>query len=156
MTVINFQVKQSVWRKLEMSLVVFKDQYRAFLDATESPSKLALAFAVGTLTAFLPLIIVDTFLTLFILARFRQLNKVAVFGARAIWNDFVVVPLYVPGFKLGQFLLERVMGETAVAPTTKMALTFLLGNGLLALSAVFVSFCLVYLLANCYQNSSID
>lgn len=154
--VINYQVKQSVWNKLEMGMIVFKEQYHAFLDATESPSKLALAFAVGTVTAFLPLIVIDTFLTLFILARFRQLNKVAVFGARAVWNDFVVVPLYVPGFKLGQFLLEGLLGETAVAPTTKIALTFVLGNGLLGLGAVVVSFGLVYFLANHFQVSSMD
>ena len=151
LTMMNLQVKQNFWHRLDIGWDVFKNQYQEFIQATESPARLALAFAVGTLTAFLPLIIIDTFLTLFILARFRQLNKVAVFGARAVWNDFVVVPLYVPGFKLGHFLLERILGATAIAPSSKIALTLILGNGLLALTAVMLSFGLVYFAANRYQ-----
>lgn len=153
--IMSMQVKQSFWKRIEIGWGVFKSQYQEFLAATESPAKLAFAFAVGTVTAFLPLIIIDTLLTVCILARFRQLNKVAVFGARAVWNDFLVVPLYVPGFRLGEYLIGRFLdggsGVTAVAPTTKIVLTFVLGNGLLAMAAVLLSFGLVYLVANRYQ-----
>ncbi len=130
-----------------------REQRQSLLETTAAPSRLAFAFALGTFSAFLPVIILDSLLVMALLARFRQVNKAAVFAARAVWNDFVVVPLYASGFKMCGVLLGRVGVETAVSPTQQTILTFVVGYLLLTLLAVTLSFGLAYIAARMMRRS---
>jgi uncharacterized protein (DUF2062 family) len=98
---------------------------------------LALAVGMGTLISFIPAPLLDTILVGVILTRFRQVNRPAIIAARMVWNDLVVMPLYLPGYRLG----ARVIGPAATERpeiATEIA-AFLIGTIVLAVAATAAS-----------------
>jgi len=118
-----------------------------FLNSDAPPHTLALSFALGTLISLAPTPGLNTILSLLLMNLFRHLPRVGIMAAMAVWNVFVVTPMYALGYQLGVFLF----GDTAVAqPTphildqlTSLSRGFFLGNLIMAI--VFASLC--YLVA---------
>lgn len=121
-----------------------------FWATDASPHKLALSFALGTLISLAPTPGLNTILTLGLMGLFRQLPRVGVMAAMAVWNVFVVTPMYAIGYKLGLFLF----GDTVAAqPTTTfldqlsgLSRGFFLGNIITAVVVAFVCYGVVYVL----------
>lgn len=126
-------------------------QKAEFTHAADSPLDLAAAFALGTLTSFLPVPILDSLLAVGLALKFARLNKAAIFLARAVWNDLLVFPLYAPGLKVGRWVLSAVFDPTRPLLVTHTQLTllasFLLGVIILASCAAVSGFVAVLLLA---------
>ena len=135
-----------------------QSQAQELLGAAESPLALAAAFALGTLTSFFPIPILDSLLAVGLTVRFERLNKAAIFAARVVWNDLLVVPLYGPGFKLGQLVLTAVLdtqeNQAADHPYFWSLLSFIIGAALLAMVAAALGFLIVFLIAAAYRKKT--
>jgi uncharacterized protein (DUF2062 family) len=88
-----------------------RDRIRGIFQLTDSPNKLALAFAVGVFIAFSPTIGLHT-ISCFALAWIFRLSTVVVFTAALINNPWTMVPLY--GFCL--WFGIKITGSTIVTP----------------------------------------
>lgn len=137
-----------LWRKLDS----FQNEYasfltrmiadlKSFLKMEQAPAALAVAFALGTLLSFIPVPILDTLFVGAILNRYKQLNRAALLCARFIWNDLVVVPLYVPGFRLGMALLKPIVDTDQAFAVSAAA--FALGIAVLAVAATLAGTLLI-------------
>jgi len=130
-------------------------QAQELLQATDSPFGLAVAFALGTLTSFLPVPLLDSLLAAGLAVKFARLNKAAIFLARMVWNDLLVVPLYVPGLKVGQWILTAVLvkqeSQVTFQPHYAYLLSFILGAMVLAAVAALLGFILVLFFAKVIQ-----
>ena len=130
-----------------------------FLQAADSPPALAAAFALGTLTSFFPVPILDSLLAVGLTVRFERLNKSAIFMARLVWNDLLVVPLYAPGFRVGQYVVTAVLdtqGPILIAHSQFLwLLCFLAGVAILASFAALLCFLIVFFCAKMAQSKKL-
>ena len=106
------------------------------LSPNQAAGPVLLAFALGTLLSFIPAPLIDSVLVGVILARFRHVNRAALIAARIVWNDLVVIPLYLPAYRFSLSILEDLDQLTATIYLKPMA--FILGVSCLALGAVFL------------------
>lgn len=157
----NAIINKNIFKKNTINIVSFAHAYlckqsREMMQAAQSPIGLAGAFALGTLTSFLPVPLLDSLLAVGLALKFERLNKAAIFLARAIWNDLLVVPLYAPGFKVGQFLLGAVISPEAAGdryhPQIVWLASFLLGAAVLATIAAFLGFVIVLCIAKSFNH----
>lgn len=134
-------------------------QARELTNATQTPAQLAKSFAIGTTIGFLPLPFVGPFLGAYLSTQFKQLNRAAIFAAMALWNDFVVLPLYAPGYKLGLFLFQAILASFKSSLTlsigTTTTLSVLFGNTIIATFLTVFSYFAV-LLALVLRQTEID
>jgi len=121
----------------------------------DSPSRVALAFALGIFIAFFPILGIHTGMAIAIALAFR-LNKVALLVGAWVNNPWTVAPMYSAGTLLGCFVLGvspaslgavdwglggRAFYESLVTGLRPLVLPFVVGNlalGALAAAAVFV------------------
>ncbi len=153
-----FQAKTNVLYQLALSQL--RQQSLEMRRGLDAPLALAAAFALGTLTSFLPLPIFDSLLAVGLAFKFARLNKGAIFLARAVWNDLLVVPLYAPGFKVGQWLVGSLLNPEIVQemiPTHFIWIgSFLLGTAILAVLAASAGFLAVLFIAKLAKKRKID
>lgn len=130
---------------------------KTILQPGQAPLPLILAVALGTMLSFVPAPFLDSLLVGIILARYRQINRPLVLAARMVWNDLIVVPLYVPGFRLGMRFLQILAVDNGT-PQVRIA-GFALGVVALASAATIASvlsmFCLLLLLRQ-WQRKGAD
>ena len=100
------------------------------LHVEDSPSRVALAFALGVFIAFFPLLGIHTGLAIVIAIAFR-LNKAAILVGAWINNPWTLAPMYTAGTLLGCFIL----GETVDSPKAVGLLILGVGIFLCALCA---------------------
>jgi hypothetical protein len=74
------------------------------LHVEDSPSRVALAFALGVFIAFSPLLGIHTGLAIAVALLFR-LNKVAILAGAWTNNPWTIAPMYSAGTFLGGFVL---------------------------------------------------
>lgn len=97
-----------------------RDRIRGIFQLKDSPSRLALAFAVGVFIAFSPTIGLHT-ISCFVFAWMFRLSTIVVFTAAFINNPWTMVPLY--GFCLWFGII--ITGSTIVTPVVAwQTLTF--------------------------------
>ncbi|HEX6387776.1 MAG TPA: DUF2062 domain-containing protein, partial [Anaerolineae bacterium] len=80
-------------------------QWDEIRRAEASATGVARAFAVGTFIGLLPLPGVDLLLTSLLLRRFKEMERLPLFAAMALWNNVVAAPLYVASPKVGTFIV---------------------------------------------------
>jgi hypothetical protein len=120
----------------------------------DSPSRVALAFAVGVFIAFFPLLGIHTGLAIVIAIAFR-LNKVAVLVGAWTNNPWTITPMYSAGTLLGCFVLGvsptslgeinwslsgRAFYQSLAAVLRPLLLPFVVGNLVLGAAAALASF----------------
>jgi uncharacterized protein (DUF2062 family) len=120
----------------------------------DSPSRVAVAFALGVFLAFFPLLGVHTGLALLIAVAFR-LNKVAILFGAWLNNPWTITPIYTAGTLLGCLLLGespsslaeidwgltgRAFYASLVAGVRPLLLPFVVGNLVLGAAAAGVTF----------------
>jgi uncharacterized protein (DUF2062 family) len=109
-TILSFQ-KISQKNALVYRLHRVIDEYilsdlRILFQPDQTPAPLVIAVALGTILSFIPAPFLDSLLVGLIIARFKKINRSALIASRIVWNDLIVVPLYVPGFRFGMQLVE--------------------------------------------------
>ena len=124
------------------------------LHVEDSPSRVALAFAVGVFIAFFPILGIHTGLAIVIAIAFR-LNKAAILVGAWTNNPWTIAPMYSAGTLLGCFILGvsptslgeidwslsgRAFYESLVAGFRPLILPFVVGNLVLGAAAALVSF----------------
>lgn len=120
----------------------------------DSPSRVALAFAVGVFIAFFPLLGIHTGLAIVIAIAFR-LNKVAILVGAWTNNPWTIAPMYSAGTLLGCFVLGvaptslgeinwslsgRAFYQSLAAVLRPLLLPFVVGNLVLGAAAALASF----------------
>ncbi|HYN05438.1 MAG TPA: DUF2062 domain-containing protein [Vicinamibacteria bacterium] len=124
------------------------------LHVEGSPSRVALAFALGVFIAFFPLLGIHTGLAIAIAVAFR-LNKVAILVGAWTNNPWTIAPMYSAGTLLGSFILgvsPASLGEidwslsgrefytSLAAGLRPLLMPFVVGNLVLGAAAAAVSF----------------
>jgi hypothetical protein len=124
------------------------------LHVEDSPSRVALAFAVGVFIAFSPLLGIHTLLAIVIAVAFRLSKPAIVVGA---WtnNPWTIAPMYSAGTLVGCFVLGvspaslseidwslhgRTFYESLAAGLRPLLLPFVVGNLLLGAAVALASF----------------
>ncbi len=138
---------------LRRSLKRTRHQLWRELQALGSPvhpaGRLAAAFALGTLISFVPVPFLDSLLLALVLAKYKQVNRAAIFMSRLIWNDLLVFPLFAPGYRLGSELVQPLVNPAPSVPGIFMSiLSFAVGSTILAVSATICGFCVFLLVVN--------
>lgn len=140
----------------QVSPMRLKQEMQTMLQADASPQQLAKGFAVGTFISILPIPGLDFLLAALVLAIFKQMNKMAIFSAFAVWNTLVVAPLYMLCGKLGAlvFTLRPMMAFDLVFGTyvNETVKYFLMGNLVMTLGLTAVSYILVQTAVAYHQN----
>jgi uncharacterized protein (DUF2062 family) len=116
------------------------------LHIDEPPRRTALAFAIGVVIAFSPILGLHTLLALAIAFLFR-LNRVAILLGAYINNPWTMAPLYLAGTAVGCALLgvsahELEQIEWSLAGLTPYLWPFVVGNLVLGAVAGAVSYVL--------------
>ncbi len=145
---------------LIQTLTLARERFREELQELRNPAhpagSLAAAFALGTLLSFIPIPIMDSLLVGILLTRFKQLNRASLFIARLIWNDFLIFPLYGPGYRLGSAVIGPTMSAQYQVPGVGTAVTpllsFITGTFILAISVTLFAYC-TFLLGICLYRS---
>jgi uncharacterized protein len=124
------------------------------LHVEDSPSRVALAFAVGVFLAFSPLLGIHTLLAVVVAVAFRLSKPAIVVG---VWtnNPWTIAPMYSAGTLVGCFVLGvspaslseiewslhgRAFYESLVAGFRPLLMPFIVGNLLLGAVAAAASF----------------
>lgn len=126
---------------------VMKQRWQELIQTNASPQSIALAFAVGTFISLLPIPGIDLVLVTLLASLFKQLNRTGLLAALAVWNAFVVAPIYVLSHKVGASL--------PIFSEQNLAVGFLAGNLLLAVGLTAVSYLIVQLVISRYKTQSI-
>lgn len=124
-----------------------KQSWRRLIQLDASSQNIALAFAVGTFISVLPIPGIDLALVTLLASVFKQLNRAGMLAALAVWNTFVVAPIYVLSHKVGSSL--------PLLSEQHLAVGFLVGNLLLAVVITAVSYFIVQVGIGRYQTQKI-
>lgn len=120
------------------------------IEPGQTAVPLALAFGTGTLLGFLPIPFVDSLLLALLLARVRRLNRPALLAGKLLWNELLVLPLYLPALRLGGRLLN--VAHPGFDGVVANLAAFALGLGLIALLAAAVCGPLFVLALHLYRQ----
>ena len=127
--------------------VALKQRWQDLTDAGASPQTIALSFAVGTFISVLPIPGIDLALIALLGSLFKQLNRTGMLAAVAVWNTFVVAPLYILSQKIGSSL--------PLLSDQSLVIGFLVGNFLLAVVVTAVSYIIVQIGVGRYQTQKV-
>ncbi|MCB9422317.1 MAG: DUF2062 domain-containing protein [Ardenticatenaceae bacterium] len=122
---------------------MLKTHWQELIQLDASAQNIALAFAVGTFISVLPIPGIDLALVTLLASLFKQLNRTAMIAALAVWNTFVVAPIYVLSHKVGASL--------PLLADKNLVIGFLAGNLLLAVVITAVSYLIVQASIERYQ-----
>jgi uncharacterized protein (DUF2062 family) len=126
----------------------FKKHFDEMSKTHSTPHHIAMGFASGTLISLLPTPGFNILLGLLILFLFPKFNKMALFGAMAVWNPLTTPLVYSASFYIGNLIF----GNDPFVDIKLNFLTyfwhysrrFLVGNFILAISGTIISYLLVY------------
>ncbi|MFH1650026.1 MAG: DUF2062 domain-containing protein [Candidatus Woesearchaeota archaeon] len=128
--------------------------FQELFAAHNSPQSLAWGAGIGTLIAVLPTPGIGILAGFLVLLLFPRLSKFSLFGAMALFNPFVLAPLYYASFQLGSSILNSQVVEklSMLEYLTKYTGTFLLGNVIIAFGAAVIMYFVVFGLAKWYNS----
>ena len=130
---------------------VLKRRWQELTQPDVSPQAFALAFAVGTFISVLPIPGLDLALVTLLASLFKQLSRAGLLAAIAIWNTFVVAPIYVLSHQVGSMVTASFPPLSFADDTNNLVAGFLVGNLLLAVVITAVSYFVVHVGINRYQ-----
>ena len=134
----------------------FRRQLEEIVRLHSSPLSISAGFAAGTLIAVLPTLFIGVLLGVLTVFLFPKLNKFAVFGALALYNPFVLAPLYYLSYLIGGGLLrEEVdvgLSFSLLNEAFEFTGIFLVGNAILAVGLALLGFGVVYLISDSAQK----
>ena len=98
------QVSEREQWRLAMSKTIknrVKERVSSLLDPDATPHQIAMSFAVGTFIEILPAFGLKTLISVGVLSAFRSMNRLALLAAIALWNSFLIAPIYGMSYALG-------------------------------------------------------
>src|SRR3989344_4149920 len=133
-----------------------KKHFKEVIEIKDSPQSIALGFAIGTAIAVLPTFGFGALIGLGIILIFKKISKVSLFATFFIWNPFILAPLTLLEYQIGDFLLS---GDPIITYNlgflnifTNYSKKYLLGNLIVVLISSALSYALVYVLADRNQE----
>jgi uncharacterized protein len=133
---------------LKISTIQFKlkKQLAKLIQSNSSGETIAFGFALGTFIAILPTPGFGIFIGLFLAYLFKKLDKLSIILPFAIWNPFLLSPIYYLSLKLGEILFNSSQFNAPIEELSfwNQALlifqNYLAGNLILALTIAFISY----------------
>ena len=136
-----------------------KNHFKEVINIKKSPSSIALGFAVGTFIAILPTFGLGLIIGLIIVLIFKKVSKLSLIAAFIFWNPFMLVPIYLFSYKIGDILMSAF-------PITKLrfelfnnaynfTLRFLIGNFIIAFTASVLSYFSIKYFAKAFKKGLI-
>jgi uncharacterized protein len=127
-----------------------------FKTLRTEPHQVAGGFAIGTFIAILPTFGLGALLGLLIILLFKNVNKMALFSAFAVWNPFVLVPLYGVAYAIGDALFQSSPVVSYEIPFLyqlfHLTRRLLVGNFILALALSLVSYVIIFIILRTRSN----
>ncbi|HEY5713992.1 MAG TPA: DUF2062 domain-containing protein [Candidatus Gracilibacteria bacterium] len=124
------------------------DRLKGILHLQTSPHSIALGFALGTFLAILPTFGFGIVIGGGILLFWKDLSKVSMLVAFAVWNPLLLFPIYSFCYKLGGILFEGLPVEKYEFQLLNQFVTFtrrfLVANLLVALFIATLAYVLLY------------
>jgi uncharacterized protein len=124
-----------------------KHHFHEVIRIKKSPHSIVFGFAIGTLIAILPTPGLSIILGLVVISIFKNISKIALFGALLFWNPIVSAPLYILSYKIGGLLfgnLPVVEYEVSILDNAyNFTRRYLVGNFILAVSISIASYFLI-------------
>ena len=125
-----------------------RKHFEQVLELKDSPSSIAMGFAIGTFIAIFPTFGLGIFIGLIFIAIFKNISKVSMLVSFAIWNPFVLAFLFPLEYGLGDFILSGLsLTKFKFAILNQIFVytaRYLLGN--LIFSVVISSVCYIFVL----------
>lgn len=132
-------------------LAALKLRWQELAQTNASPKSVAMAFAIGTFISVLPTPGLNLIIATFLASWFKQLNRAGLLAAIAVWNTLVVAPLYFISHKIGAFVFDAAPFTALTHNVDGVAVDFIIGNLLLAVSITAVSYLGVQIAISRYQ-----
>ena len=133
-----------------------KKHFKEVLELKTSPHSIALGFAIGTAIAVLPTFGLGVLIGLLIIFIFKKVSKISLFAGLAVWNPFILTPLYVVAYEIGDFILKGAPVKTyefwVLNEFFAYTRRFLLGNLIITIITTFLSYLVVYFIIKKYQK----
>ena len=133
-----------------------RNHFKEIIQIRDSPHSIALGFAIGTAIAVFPTFGLGAIIGLGIALIFKKISKVSLFAAFLVWNPFILAPLTLLEYKIGNFLLK---GNSVLTNNlefleilTHYSKIYLLGNIIVVFIASFLSYAMIYFLADKHQE----
>ncbi|MEJ2750453.1 MAG: DUF2062 domain-containing protein [Anaerolineae bacterium] len=132
-----------------------KLRWHELVHSNSAQQSLALSFAVGTFISVLPIPGVDLFLVALLVSVFKQLSRAGLLAAVAVWNTFVVAPIYVLSYRVGSLIMASFPALSFGGDKQNLVVGFLVGNLLLTVVITAVSYFIVQLGIERYQTPKV-
>jgi len=133
-----------------------KNHFKEIIKIRDSPHAIASGFAIGTAIAVFPTFGLGALIGLGIALIFKKISKVSLFAAFLVWNPFILAPLTLLEYKIGDFLLR---GSSTLTQNlqfleilTSYSKKYLLGNIIITFAAAALSYAVIYVLADKHQE----
>lgn len=135
-----------------MALPAFAQRYKKRVSSlvqklsktNTTPEAIATGFAIGSFIAVLPLFGGGALLVLLIILLDRNLNKVALVGAIAVWNPITLIPVYSLSYAIGDAIfrdsLAAKISNLFLARLIQHSGKFVMGNLIVAVLVSFISY----------------
>ena len=107
-------VRPSRWSQM-WSLQQIQERLKAALSGHSSDHEIALGFTVGTAISILPTPGFNLLLGALFIAVYPRVNKLAVFGAMAVYNPVFMIPFYWASYQLGALFSEPIRSSTTTS-----------------------------------------
>ena len=137
-----------------------KNHFREVIKIKKSPHSIALGFAIGTLIAILPTFGFGLLIGLVLLLFFKKVSKLSLIAAFIFWNPFMLVPIYLFSYKIGDALMSALpiikLRFELFNNAYNLTLRFLVGNFIIAFTASVLSYFSIKYFAKRFKKSLID
>lgn len=139
----------------------FKEKKKYYVDEiyrlNSTPHEIALGFSIGAFIAILPTPGFSVLIGVLIAILYKKINKYALFGALALFNPIMMIPLYTLSYKIGDLFLSTQPITTFEIIFLNTVLTYtkryLLGAVIVASIGSTISYFIVkYLAKDYYKN----
>lgn len=141
MTLNTTILKETVTRRIKRAIDELKGQWREMVQAEAPVPVLAAAFAVGTLVSMVPVPVVDMMVAALVMRLLHRLPRGPIMTAMAIWNSFIMAPVYATSPKVGGVVIAEASAHSVAVPDA-LAVQVVVGMVLIALGMGLASFVL--------------
>jgi uncharacterized protein (DUF2062 family) len=135
-----------------------KHHFEEVVKNRHSPESLAAGFAIGTFIAILPTFGLGYLIGILVISIFTRINKISMVAAFAIWNPFILIPLYSICYSIGNAILGTVqiieVEINTVIAVYHHTIRYLLGSFILATVISAVSYEAIVLTLT-YKNNKL-
>lgn len=142
MTLDTTILKQSAAQRAQSVLAELRSNWQQMIRAEAPVLILAVAFMVGTLVSMVPVPVVDMVVAGLVMRRLQRLPRGPIVAAMALWNSFIMAPLYATSPRVGGAVLSSAAGYSHLAVPDTLLPRLVVGNLTIALVLALASFLL--------------